>query len=64
MTVRTLEFLLKPRSVAFIGASIRTGSVGLITARNLVSGGFADFIWLVNPKYSAPSRGTIANIPC
>ena len=53
MTVRNLEFLLKPRSVALVGASIRTGSVGLITARNLVSGGFAGPIWLVNPKYSS-----------
>src|SRR3990170_6092619 len=51
MTVRNLEFLLSPRSIALIGASIRPGSVGLITARNLVSGGFSGPVWLVNPKY-------------
>ena len=51
MTIRNLEFLLKPRSVALIGASTRAGSVGLITARNLLQGGFAGPVWLVNPKY-------------
>ncbi|HJZ45127.1 MAG TPA: bifunctional acetate--CoA ligase family protein/GNAT family N-acetyltransferase [Hyphomicrobiaceae bacterium] len=51
MTVRNLEFLLSPRSVVLVGASTRPGSVGLITARNLVSGGFSGPVWLVNPKY-------------
>ena len=35
MTIRNLEYLLKPRSIALVGASTRPGSVGLITARNL-----------------------------
>ena len=52
MTIRNFEFLLQPRSVALIGASTRPGSVGLITARNLLAGGFAGPIWLVNPKHS------------
>ena len=51
MTVRNLEYLLKPGSIALVGASTRPGSVGLITARNLRAGGFAGPIWLVNPKY-------------
>ncbi|TMJ71537.1 MAG: GNAT family N-acetyltransferase, partial [Alphaproteobacteria bacterium] len=51
MTVRNLEYLLKPRSIALVGASAKPGSVGLITARNLITGGFAGPVWLVNPKY-------------
>ena len=53
MTIRNFQFLLQPRSVALIGASARPGSVGLITARNLLAGGFAGPIWLVNPKYGS-----------
>jgi acetyltransferase len=53
MTIRNFQFLLQPRSVALIGASVRPGSVGLITARNLLAGGFAGPVWLVNPKRSS-----------
>jgi acetyltransferase len=53
MTVRHLEYLLNPRSVAIIGASPRAGSVGLITARNMLSGGFSGPIWMVNPKHKS-----------
>jgi acetyltransferase len=51
MTIRNFDHLLKPRSVALIGASTRTGSVGLITARNLLTCGYSGPVWLVNPKY-------------
>jgi acetyltransferase len=51
MTIRNLDQLLAPKSVALIGASRKEGSVGLITARNLLRGGFAGPVWLVNPKY-------------
>jgi acetyltransferase len=50
MTVRNLEFLLKPRSVALVGATSREGSVGRVTARNLLAGGFAGPIRFVNAK--------------
>jgi acetyltransferase len=53
MTIRNLEYLLKPRSIALVGASTKSGSVGLITARNLRAGGFSGPIWLVNPKYNS-----------
>ena len=53
MTIRNFDALLKPRSVALIGASTRPGSVGLITAENLLQEGFAGPIWLVNPKYTS-----------
>jgi acetyltransferase len=53
MTIRNFQFLLQPRSVALIGAGTRAGSVGLITSRNLLRGGFAGPVWFVNPKHSA-----------
>ena len=51
MTIRNFEYLLRPKSVALVGASTRAGSVGLITARNLLGGGFSGPVWFVNPKY-------------
>ena len=67
MTVRNLEFLLAPKSVALIGASQRPGSVGLITARNLAKGGFLGPIWLVNPKHREieghPCHASLAALP-
>ena len=59
MTIRNFDALLNPRSVALIGASSRPGSVGLITAQSLLSGGFSGPIWFVNPK-----RPTIAGHDC
>jgi acetyltransferase len=51
MTVRNLNYLTAPRTVALIGASARPGSVGYTVMRNLLTGGFAGTIQLVNPKY-------------
>ena len=51
MTIRNFESLLQPKSVALIGASPRPGSVGLITAKNLLAGGFKGQISLVNPNH-------------
>lgn len=53
MTIRNLELLLKPRSIALVGASTKSGSVGSITASNLRTGGFAGPVWLINPKYTS-----------
>lgn len=53
MTIRNLDALLAPRSVALIGASPRSGSVGNTIARNLIAGGFKGPIYLINPKYTA-----------
>jgi acetyltransferase len=67
MTIRNLDQLLAPKSVALIGASAEEGSVGLITARNLVRGGFSGPVWLVNPKYpeieGRPCYPSIAALP-
>jgi len=53
MTGRNLEFLLKPRSVALIGASDRPHSVGATVLRNLLAGGFAGPLWPVNMRHAS-----------
>ncbi len=47
----SLERLLRPRSVAIIGAS-ETGFVGSVAVRNLQTLGYTGKIFPVNPKYS------------
>jgi acetyltransferase len=51
MSIRNLEFLFKPKSIALIGASKRDSSVGAVLARNLFSGGFSGTVMPVNPKH-------------
>ncbi|MDR9480477.1 MAG: bifunctional acetate--CoA ligase family protein/GNAT family N-acetyltransferase [Spiribacter sp.] len=67
MTVRNLDALFKPRSIAIIGASRRPGSVGAVVARNLLRSGFDGPIMPVNPKHRAVEGvlcyADIANLP-
>ncbi|SPF35302.1 CoA-binding domain protein [Syntrophobacter sp. SbD1] len=51
MSIKNLEFLLKPSSVALIGASTRPHSVGAVILKNLVGSGFKGDIFLVNPRH-------------
>jgi acetyltransferase len=51
MSIRHLDRLLEPSSVAVIGASLREGSVGATVWRNLRDAGFAGARWPVNPKH-------------
>lgn len=51
MSIRHIDQLLDPSSVAVFGASERTGSVGATVWRNLSRGGFAGALWPVNPKH-------------
>jgi acetyltransferase len=51
VTVRNLDALFRPKSVAVIGASHRPGSVGAMVWKRLTEGGFTGPIWAVNPKY-------------
>ncbi|MGE0254839.1 MAG: bifunctional acetate--CoA ligase family protein/GNAT family N-acetyltransferase [Alphaproteobacteria bacterium] len=53
MTVRNLDRLFRPRSVALIGASRRPRAVGQVVARNLLRGGFAGVVMPVNPREQA-----------
>ena len=50
MTIRNFDKLLAPRSVALIGASPRSGSVGAVLTRNLVAGRVP--VELVNPHHA------------
>jgi acetyltransferase len=51
MTIRNLDYLFKPRSIALIGASRKASSVGAVLAKNLFQGGFDGPILPVNPKH-------------
>jgi acetyltransferase len=53
MSIRNLDRLLAPRSVALIGASTRPRSVGAVLARNLFAGGFKGPVLPVNPHHPA-----------
>src|SRR6516164_6363885 len=53
MSVRNLDKLFNPGSVALIGATPRPGSVGAVVARNLRSAKFAGEIMFVNPHHRA-----------
>jgi acetyltransferase len=53
MSVRNLEHLFAPRSVAVVGASDKPHSVGATVLHNLVEGGFKGEIYPVNPKHAS-----------
>lgn len=53
MSIRNLERLFKPRSMALVGASKEKGSLGAVLTRNLFNAGFAGPIMPVNPRYQA-----------
>ena len=53
MSVRNLEALFEPRSVAIIGASNRAGSVGSVVMRNMLQSGFSGPVMPVNPRSTA-----------
>jgi acetyltransferase len=53
MSIRNLEYLFQPQSVAVIGASNKPHSVGATVMHNLLEGGFNGPIMPVNPKYKA-----------
>ncbi|MFN3889275.1 MAG: GNAT family N-acetyltransferase [Beijerinckiaceae bacterium] len=59
MSIRNLDRLFQPRSVALVGASARPGSLGAAVLANLRGGGFRGGIHLINPRHSE-----IAGIPC
>ncbi len=51
MSIRHLDRLLEPRSVAVVGASDRVGSVGATVWRNLRAGAFAGPVYAVSPAH-------------
>jgi acetyltransferase len=63
MSIRNLDKLFEPASVAVIGASPRERSVGGTVWRNLRVGGFAGPRWAVNPKHAeVAGEATYPNI--
>lgn len=52
MSVRNLDSLFEPASVAIIGASSRPASVGATVWHNLAHGGYTGTLYPVNPKYA------------
>jgi len=67
MTIRNLDRLLRPASLAVIGASDRPSSVGAVVMRNLAAAGFAGTVMPVNPKHAMvaglPSHPDVAVLP-
>ncbi|MBU1212409.1 MAG: bifunctional acetate--CoA ligase family protein/GNAT family N-acetyltransferase [Alphaproteobacteria bacterium] len=67
MSVRNLDKLIAPRSVALIGASAKPHSMGATVLKRLTGAGFKGDIHLVNPKYSEidgrPSFANVAAVP-
>jgi len=57
--IKTLQKIFRPQRIAIVGVSNDPNSVGGITLRNLVSGGFQGVVYPVNPKYEA-----VMGIPC
>ena len=52
-TAHYLDPLLRPRSIAVVGASERPGSVGMQTMENLLTGRFGGELYAVNPAYDS-----------
>jgi len=70
MTVRNLNYLFRPASVAVIGASDRPQSLGATVMRNLLAGGYAGALFPVNPKHvsiagmhAVPDVGSLDQAP-
>lgn len=67
MSIRNLDSLFEPRSVAVIGASERAFSVGGTLWRNMCTGSYAGRVFPVNPKYKELSGhrcyASVADLP-
>ncbi len=48
--IKNVESIMNPTSVAVVGATNRTGSVGLAVFRNILDSGFEGVLYPVNPK--------------
>jgi acetate---CoA ligase (ADP-forming) len=52
-TLKSLEYILKPRSVAVIGASNRLGAVGHLILQSLLMNGFKGSLYPINANYES-----------
>ena len=53
MSIRSLDNIFRPKRIALIGVKNDPKSVGGITLKNLVGGGFNGVVYPVNPKHEA-----------
>jgi acetyltransferase len=53
MSVRNLDAIFRPKSVALIGATTRERAIGALVAHNLLSGGFDGPVMPVNPTHAS-----------
>ena len=67
MSIRNLDKLLRPRSVAVVGASPRVGSVGATVWRNLRNSGFQGKVHAVNLRHRSldgcPVHARVQDLP-
>jgi len=67
MSIRNIDALFRPRSIALVGASRRPNSIGDVVARNLAAAGFDGPLHLVHPEGAAiagiPAVKSIAALP-
>jgi acetyltransferase len=59
MPIKKLDSIFRPKRIALIGVSNDANSLGGITLRNLVGGGYNGVVYPVNPK-----REAVFGIPC
>ena len=57
MTIRNLEYLFKPRSIAVIGRSKQAGSADAAVQFNLIDAGFKGPVMPGNPARQSVSGG-------
>lgn len=66
-TLRSLEHILKPRSVAVIGASNRQGAMGQLMLQSLLQSGYKGPVYPINANYdtilSIKAYPSILNVP-
>ena len=53
MSIRNMDSLFEPGSVAILGASQRADRMGTQVLNNMAESGFAGALWPVNPKYDS-----------
>ncbi len=59
MPIKKLDKIFRPKRIALIGVSNDRSSVGGMTLRNLIGGGYNGVVYPVNPK-----REAVLGIPC
>ena len=59
MPIKKLDSIFRPKRIALVGVSNNPKSVGGITLKNLVGGGFRGVVYPVNPRHEA-----VMGIPC